>query len=296
MKLMKLVRCVLTGQPLFKAIDSVDGYFEYEIEVVGRVKISETLALDFVAADTYYHPYLAAICRDAFEQSLEAPVINLEFVNHKLKTLPYPKEFKEKARHFLTWLYHHGGKNYKPISIDSDTHYILAFADNEDDFNNVMSYLDEKRWVAWRHKNVYGSECQYYEVRMTDDGIKEIEAGLPNVPMIGLVTQEIATGNKLIDEKINHAKKLFFEEPQTMEHMRSSCVALAAVLEPIRNDLTKVIAKPDVEAFFQFVNNFDIRHNNNKVIALEHPEQFEWIFYSLLNTINVYYKLKVKLG
>lgn len=37
---------------------------------------------------------------------------------------------------------------------------------------------------------------------------------------------------------------------------------------------------------FAIVNENDIHHNKNSTRAIEHEKQFEWIFYSLLNTIN----------
>ncbi len=50
----------------------------------------------------------------------------------------------------------------------------------------------------------------------------------------------------------------------------------------------------DTEDFFNIVNNFDIRHNKNRVKLINNEEQLEWIFYSLLNTINTYVKMKRK--
>lgn len=56
-----------------------------------------------------------------------------------------------------------------------------------------------------------------------------------------------------------------------------------------------LFTKGDTNVFFKIINDFDIRHNKNTTRQIEFPEQLEWIFYSLLNTINTYTKLKQRL-
>jgi hypothetical protein len=114
--------------------------------------------------------------------------------------------------------------------------------------------------------------------------------------MAALVDQAISTGDYETDERINHAKDLFFREPQSIDRMRSACEVLSFVLEPLREDLKQYFQKGDVSNFFNIVNNFDIRHNKEQTKAIVHPEQLEWVFYSLLNTITAYTKLKARLG
>lgn len=126
--------------------------------------------------------------------------------------------------------------------------------------------------------------------------MEEIEKALPNAPLVGLVRQTIATGDKSIDDKINHARNLFFLEPRSKDRMRSACETLAFILEPLRGDLGRIYQPKDVSDFFQIVNTFDIRHNEEGTKQLVHEEQYEWIFYSLLNTINTYFKLIRRLG
>ena len=58
----------------------------------------------------------------------------------------------------------------------------------------------------------------------------------------------------------------------------------------------KTIFKGDTETFFNLINSFDFRHNKESTKNIEHEEQLEWIFYSLLNSINTYYKMKKKLS
>lgn len=80
-----------------------------------------------------------------------------------------------------------------------------------------------------------------------------------------------------------------------MDDKRSACETLSFVLEPLRKDLTSFFSTGDVSDFFLLVNRFDIRHNKTSTTSLVHEEQLEWVFYTLLNTITTYTKLKRKL-
>ena len=68
------------------------------------------------------------------------------------------------------------------------------------------------------------------------------------------------------------------------------------MLEPNRYDELKSLFEGDTEYFFRLVNEFNIRHNKVSTKKIEHEEQLEWLFYSLLNTINTFVKLKKKLA
>ena len=59
--------------------------------------------------------------------------------------------------------------------------------------------------------------------------------------------------------------------------------------------MKQYLSDKDVNNFFDIINNFDIRHNRKGIKPLKYVEQFEWLFYSLLNSLNLYYKLKKKL-
>ena len=205
--------------------------------------------------------------------------------------------FDERVIYFLNYIYENGGNEYRANHFDDYTSHHLAGMWTPSQFNNLMKALLSKDWISCESReSIVGGNSWYFGVRLTEKGIVEVQKGLPKIPMIGLVNQEITTGDSKTDEKINHAKNLFFGDPQTMEHMRSACITLAAVLEPLRDDLTPTITSADVNTFFELVNKFDIRHNKGNVKRLEHPEQLEWVFYSLLNTINTYTKLKNRPG
>lgn len=134
----------------------------------------------------------------------------------------------------------------------------------------------------------------YTGVKVTNLGKEEAKKALPKIPLFGLINQTITTGERERDEKLNHARELFFREPQTFDNMRSACETLSYVLEPLRDNLKYYFESKDVSDFFQIVNKFDIRHNKETTMKVVEPEQLEWVFYSLLNTISAYSKLKEK--
>lgn len=190
-----------------------------------------------------------------------------------------------------------GGAEYKENDFISDNVYQLAGCNTPDEFNRIMKALLSKGWIQSTNvTRTYGDLAIYHSVRLTELGIEEAKKKLPQIPMIALVSQEIITGDLAVNEKINHARKLFFKDGATLDDMRSACETLSFVLEPLRDELKLAITTADVEAFFQIVNKFDIRHNKPHTINLVYPEQLEWVFYSLLNTINTYTKLKHRLG
>jgi hypothetical protein len=138
-----------------------------------------------------------------------------------------------------------------------------------------------------------GNESKLYlGVKMTNSGKEEAKKVLPKMPLFGLVNQTLTTGDIERDEKINHARELFFSEPLSMDKMRSACETLSYVLEPLQKSLKNYFGEKDISDFFKIVNTFDIRHNKDATKKIVDEEQLEWVFYSLLNTINTYAKLK----
>ena len=107
------------------------------------------------------------------------------------------------------------------------------------------------------------------------------------------MNQEITTGDPAVDATIRQARKAFFDNPTSFDSKRSACEALSYVLEPLREEL-KDKFDSDTEAFFNIVNNFNIRHNKLSTRRINNEEQLEWVFYSLLNTINTLVKMKRK--
>jgi len=296
----KLWHCILTSIQFEhpKDIEPTEGmFFAYDFEPVGKVKIALPTLLVLMEKKQYKNPILAGMCRNAFENGQEPPMITTDFIQNGIKNMTYPKSFKEKGRHLLKYMYDRGGNDFKFFTINSIKDYPICYSDDQEDFKRIMEYLQEHYLIKWKDRIVVAHGITtYLDVQLTDEGINEIEKDLPNIPMIGLVNQNITTGDQEIDDKINHAKDLFFEEPQTLDRMRSACETLIYILEPFRKDLKNYFKTKDTEDFFQIVNNFDIRHNKESTKDIEHPEQLEWVFYSLLNTINTFTKLKSRLG
>lgn len=295
----KLPICVLTGytDSSLKFQSSEGPVIEYTFLPVGRVRIAMPTYLDLTNKRQFNNPILAAICRNAFERNEEPPLITQEFLTNEIKNLNYPKQFKEKAYHLLRHLYNKGGKDYKTFNLSSTIDYPICYCEGEEEFERVMNFLEEQYFIKWNDSTTFGKHSsRYFETRLTDSGIMEIEKELPTIPLIGLVSQEISTGDTDVDEKINHAKDLFFSESKSTDKMRSACEALSYVLEPLRKDLEQFFKAKDVSDFFQIVNTFDIRHNKDSTKQIQYDEQLEWIFYSLLNTINTYTKLRRRLG
>lgn len=288
-------RCALIGYPLkdgeLKPI--LGTTIEYETEYVGKVKVTLPAYQELLNGE-FERFLIAGICMDRTLRNEEPILLDSSFIRDGYKKLNPPTEFDEKCNHFLKYLYKHGGKENKEFELNSTKHFPLAFT-NPEEFTRIVDQLKTDYFITIRkaHQMARGKESQIYMgVKMTNSGKDEARKSLPQMPMFGLVSQEITTGDNAIDEKINHARELFFDEPQTADKMRSACETLSYVLEPLREDLKTYFSQKDVSDFFQIVNTFDIRHNKDTTKSIVHEEQLEWIFYSLLNTINTYVKLK----
>lgn len=264
--------------------------YEYKSHILGSVILTDQsyLALQNTGNRTI-NSIIAGVCRHHFEKYKKSYKITYDFVKFGYKGYPYPKSFREKAFFYLRYLYENGGNEYNVFSVHEYKDYPLAFALDHEEFVRILNMFQTEGLMnvqIIRHQVYY-----YYSLSFTKFGILEMQKVLPPLPMVGLVDQEIRTGNVETDEKINHAKKLFFNNNATLEDKRSACITLSAVLEPIREELKQYFSNPDVSDFFRMVNEFDIRHNKATTKDIKSPEQLEWVFYSLLNTISCYIKL-----
>ncbi len=238
---------------------------------------------------------IAGICRNAHEKQEEPPLIDSQFLLSGYKQLNILSDFQGKVQHILKYMYDHGGNESAKFEFRSLSGGILAYT-NPEEFNRIMIYLIDNYLIDVAKSDSFGRglDVSYRGVKLTTLGVEKVEETLPKIPLISLVNDEITTGNQEVDDKIMHAKDLFFKEHATMNNKRSACESLSYILEPLREDLKKYFSSSDVSDFFNIVNNFDIRHNKDNTKNLEHEEQLEWVFFSLLNTINVYVKLEKK--
>ncbi|RNL52774.1 hypothetical protein [Pedobacter jejuensis] len=291
-------RCCITGH-IFKGNEAkpiTGSIIEYETPYVGHVKVELSLYVQMLNNSSLYpRDILSGISKNRTLNGLEPIVFTSEFVKDGYKSLNVPEVFEEKAFHFLRHLHSTGGKENKEFELRSGVECMIAYA-TPDEFNRILDFLNDEQFINIGHvTKLAGGSVLYQRVKLTSLGKDQARKGLPKMPLFGLVSQEISTGNLAIDEKINHARTLFFDKPESMDKMRSACETLSHILEPLRDDLETYFSAKDVSTFFQIVNTFDIRHNKDTTKTLQHPEQLEWIFYTLLNTINTYYKIKKRL-
>jgi hypothetical protein len=265
----------------------------YETNYVGKVNITHPAYVELLHGD-FECSLIGGICLERTLQNKEPIMIDSNFIREGYKKENPPSTFDEKCNHFLKFLYKNGGNENKEFQLNSTIDFLKAFA-NPEEFSRIVDYLENEGFISIRgnHKAPMGHFLN--GVKVTSEGKKEAIKSLPKMPLFGLVSQEIKSGNHEIDEKINHARKLFFDSSNTMDTKRSACETLSYVLEPLRENLKDNFNNSDVSFFFQLVNTFDIRHNKETTKTIIHEEQLEWIFYTLLNTINTYVKLEKKL-
>jgi len=293
---MEVKKCILTGLNLANPIiiESDASTIEYESKYAGKVKLTyeafvslkNELQLNKVIAGINLHNYLA---------NKEEIFIDSSFINEGYKTYQIPNTFEEKCLFTLKGLYLLIGKENKTLEQDLIRYSALGYTEYEE-FCRIIEQLYLDNYIQYSTKKpVHRRQYTYLGVTVTKSGKKRAKEMLPNFPLINLVDNTITTGDSEIDSKINFAKDLFFKNPNTMENMRSACERLSFVLEPLRDELRNCFSSNDVSDFFNIVNRFDIRHNKDSTKNMQYPEQLEWVFYTLLNSIVTYYKLKEKM-
>jgi hypothetical protein len=293
-------QCYLTGEYFNGSVKfnpTSNFTIEYEFKPVGKVKISLAMAIELTSKKEFIHPILAGICRNYFENNQDSPTITPEFFRSTYKDIDYPKNLDAKYLYFLKYVDNKGEKGLKPLSFSEDKDYTICYSKDGAEFCNILENLrDNKGWIKYTDKKLTSRNRSFIELKLTEEGTKKVEELKPKIPMIGLVDQKISTGNPEDDEKINSAKDKFFKNPESKENKRSACETLIFILEPLRKDnFLKEYFDSDTEHFFNIVNSFDIRHNKKDTKKIQHIEQLEWVFYSLLNTISTYTKLKKRL-
>lgn len=286
-------RCPFTGEPinLIQPNPSVMEY-SYETNKTGRVRISDVALMSTSDLSKEDKEIIVGICRNKnIEEDSSFVIMSSLFKNLFNQNIPY--SFEEKSKHFLQYLYNNRGKFYNPSNINSDNDAAIVYS-SKHEFENIIYYIEKDGSIDFGNRTTTKGTTLYIDVRLTKKGIQEIEKKTANLPLFGLIDQEFKSGTIEIDKNVAHAKDLFFGEKSTFESKRSACETLSFVLEPIRKDLSKIISG-DTEAFFRIVNDFTVRHNKERTKTLQHEEQLEWVFYSLLNTLITYSKLKRKL-
>jgi hypothetical protein len=292
-----ITNCYLTGYKLSSPSSFIhdNDTIEYESAALGgKVRLSMELALEFRNDSIMSHPVAAGICRNGNDFG-KPSTLTTELIKKRVSSGDIPKNIAEKEIFLLKYMYKKGSDDIEEMDFLSVRDYPVCYAKGSTELEMILQRLYDKNYITWA-KCINSSRGKIYRfARLEDLGLAEIKKDLPKIPMIGLLNQEISTGDPKTDEKIMTAKKLFFNDPTNFEEKRSACESLSFILEPLRQKTKKYLTNSDVEAFFTIVNNFDIRHNKDYTKTLIHPEQYEWLFYSLLNTINTYTKLVKRL-
>lgn len=296
--------CIL-GYPLtpdeFSLVDS--GTITYFVKSLGNIRVTMPAYTELLNVlklgtenDSYSDAFprfqLAGIARNAYERQQEPPLFDSLFIREGYKQEKVPATFKEKSNHLLMHLYSQGGNENQKFELNSTRDFPLTYTDTNE-FERIVEGLVKAGHIRYSKRHQTGRVgLLFMSVELTAMGIDEAEKQLPVMPLVGLVEQQIETGDVSTNERINHAKSLFFGPYATAHDKRSACETLSYVLEPFRDDLASFFTTSDVSDFFQLVNRFDIRHNKSTTTNLIYEEQLEWVFYTLLNTINTYVKLK----
>jgi len=270
----------------------------YNNKAIGKIEIPTTSMTTLQSGGFEVEKYvIAGLSRQHWENYHSLFKINHDVLMNRYKEYEYPKHFEEKANFFLKFLFEHGGKEYKTFDIIPEFDYTLAFGKDSDELKRILLKLEDEGYIRFMNFNDNeAGEILRTDVMLTKDGISALKELIPNIPMVGLVDQEIRTGDDATDQKIIHSKRLFFKPDSTTDDKRSACESLCFVLEPLRDELSAFLTKKDTEGFFDIVNNYEIRHNKANIKKFEHEEQLEWVYYTLLNSVTLYWKLKKKLS
>lgn len=292
---MKIEQCPITKYGLRheNEIEVSDGHIEYDSLSIGKVKITKE-AFSYLKDKPEANWTLAGVCYHHFLKTGQRKVISMDYITKEFLNEKIPGDFESKCYEALNALYLLIGKENRELELNIATYCAIGYS-NPEEFSRIIKYLDSENYVTYRkYHRMHGFQSLYMGFEVTSYGKSKAKESLPNLPLIGLVSQTIHTGNHDLDQKINHAVSIFHHIPKDINKMRDACETLSFVLEPIRKELENQFESKDVNDFFSIVNNFDIRHNKEKTKKLEYPEQLEWVFYSLLNTLNTFYKLKRK--
>jgi hypothetical protein len=132
--------------------------------------------------------------------------------------------------------------------------------------------------------NIYDKGCELsragYIRGLIDDGLQKlVEAPVPD--------RWQALTNELDD-----AKKKFLKHGATLMDRQDAIKRLGDVLESLRVQLKTVLNTKDESDLFNVLNNFAIRHSNDKQkTEYDKATFYSWIFYYLLASIQASIRL-----
>ena len=118
---------------------------------------------------------------------------------------------------------------------------------------------------------------------------QEIET-LPSSDGLRHLVDNCTSSSEDEQTRVKHACRLFLKHGATKDDKRNALNDLASVLEPMQHDLKKIAPK-EKNDLFNIVNNYGIRHNNDRQKKCDEI-YLQWIFYSLLAAIDLTTKLR----
>lgn len=171
--------CPLTGREKMEneIIDVVENplLIRYKNRTLGEVVMPITL-FTMLEGGKYkeVYPIIVGIIREYSFKSNEPFKLTTQFVDHEYKNYTYPKDFDEKAKHFLNYLFENGGKEYKSFRILPDFDYSLAFALNKEEFCRILDKLEDEDLIEFTNKaRTESGEIVSADIKLTRSGIAE---------------------------------------------------------------------------------------------------------------------------
>jgi hypothetical protein len=174
---------------------------------------------------------------------------------------------------------------------------------DENDLFDVLEFMYEYCAAPWDVDYYFGNLQERKEIGRQElrdavnkilakygDGYELSENGqilsLPEDGFEKIFEAKIASDNPRIVDPVQNAI-VKFRHRSTLSDRKEAIRSLGDVLEHIRNDVKKVLTKKDESDLFDMLNNFGIRHHNNKQ-KTEYDEDifYSWMFYHYLASIH----------
>ncbi len=263
----------------------------YKVPKYGKIKISNVAdgMLDNKLKNIRKRDILRGMIRN--HNILEDDIF---YINSTLlENLNEPEElntYESRVIHLLRYIDEKGGDLRTPFDLNSMADFVITFSNNASEFERICYDLHYSGLIKVSNYDSESFPKIALKVEIRKEGKQKLDSNY-NLSILEKLTRDVYTGDRAIDDKLIHAQELFYQNVD-IEKKRSACKTLSDILEPIREEMkTKYFFRKDVQTFFDIINNFDIRHNKMSTKEIKYEEQFDWIFYSLLNSIITYYKM-----
>ena len=147
----------------------------YKNQVLGEVIMPKTL-FTLLEHEKYKElfPIIVGIVRENYTKFKKPFELNSPFFENGYKEFTYPKNFDEKAIHFLNYLSDSGGKEYKSLRVYPDFDYPLAYAINKEEFSRILYKLKNDEFIEFNSINkLEGNVISSIDILLTKKGIAE---------------------------------------------------------------------------------------------------------------------------